>query len=461
MMKGYLTVFLSLSLSILIGFVLMLTGTAVINAEKIRMEVAADAGMNSVLGEFHVGLHDRYGLLYIDASYLDKEPSVSNVEARLQFFIQEGLRMQTGFSFWGEVQLTNLQITDGVTAAEGMGNSMKYQAVCYIQDKGIAGRERLTGEYVSSLSAIDGNDALGEWRVLQEQIAGMELPLILNEKGDWEEMPLGNPADAVFSLTGSDLLYLLEVDNSQPDIAVRPEEYISGRVIRNLGNAPYKEADDLWFVSYLFAQMGRYRNPRENSLLQYQLEYIAQGKESDYENLETVAERLLQWRFAQNADYALGNSGLYGEAWAMAGELYAVLLKPEFQEPVARSILYACAYLESLAEVKCLMSGGQISMESDSFYTKVEQVAAGGVPIPSSPEGGDMGYEEYLASMLLLLPENVRNLRSMDIMEMDIRLMTGNSYFCMDWCFEKYTAEILAEGSLGREYKLYRTYGYY
>lgn len=454
MMKGYLTVFLSLSLSILIGFVLMLTGTAVINAEKIRMEVAADAGMNSVLGEFHIGLHDRYGLIYIDASYLDKEPSVSNVEARLQFYINEGLRRQAGFSPWGEIQLTNLQITDAATAAEGMGNSMKYQAVCYIQDRGIV-------EYFPSLNVVDGNDALGEWRALQEQIAGMELPLILNEKGEWEEVPLGNPADAVFSLTGSDLLYLLEIDNSHTDIAVRPEEYISGRVIRNLQNTPHKKADDLWFVSYLFAQMGRYRNPRENSLLQYQLEYIAQGKRSDYENLRAVTERLLQWRFAQNAAYALGNSGLYGEAWDMAGELYAVMLKPEFQEPVARSILYACAYLESLAEVKCLMSGGQISMESGSFYTKVEQVAAGGVPVSSSPEGGDLGYEEYLACMLLMLPENVRNLRSMDIMEMDIRLMTGNSYFSMDWCLERYTAEILAAGPFGREYKLCRTYGYY
>ena len=54
MMKGYLTVFLSLSLSILIGFVLVLTRTAAVNAEKIRMEMAVDAGMNSVLGEFHV-----------------------------------------------------------------------------------------------------------------------------------------------------------------------------------------------------------------------------------------------------------------------------------------------------------------------------------------------------------------------------------------------------------------------
>lgn len=461
MMKGYLTVFLSLSLSILIGFVLLLVGFAVGSAEKVRMESATDAGMNSVLGEFHIGLHDRYGLIYIDASYLDKEPSVDNVAGRLDFYIREGLRNQEGYAPWGEVRLTNLQITGFGTAAEGMGSSMKHQAVCYIQDKGIRGKESSAHEYISSIGDADTRDVLGEWGALQEQIAGMELPRILNEKGKWEEVPLGNPADAVFELTGSDILYLLGANEWQSGVSIRPEDYISGRRISRMGNSPGRETDDLWFLSYLFAQMGRYHAPREDSLLQYQLEYIAQGRESDHENLKAVAERLLSWRFAKNVAYALENPSLCGEAWAMAGELHAVLLKPEFQEPVSRSILYACAYLESLAEVKCLMSGGQIHIEGDSFSMGVEQVATGGIPSAAASEEGGIGYEEYLACMIAMLPEEVRNLRSMDIMEMDIRHISGNPHFFMDWCIERYTAEISARDSLGREYKLYRTYGYY
>ena len=38
MMKGYLTVFLSLSLSVLAGFVLFLIGHTIQNAGKIRLE---------------------------------------------------------------------------------------------------------------------------------------------------------------------------------------------------------------------------------------------------------------------------------------------------------------------------------------------------------------------------------------------------------------------------------------
>lgn len=461
MMKGYLTVFLSLSLSIFIGFILLLAGAAIGNAERIRIEGAADAGMNSVLGEFHIGLHDRYGLIYVDASYLDKKPSIANVEDRLAFYIRAGMTKQKRSASFGEIHLTDARVTNVGTAVDGMGNSMKYQAVCYIQRMKDRGREASVDKYLASLYAVDGYDALEEWGALQEQIAGMELPLVLNEKGEWEEVPLGNPADAVFGLTGSDLLYLLEVDNSHTDISVSLEEYISGRVIENAGNLSDKQADDLWFLSYLFDQMGRYRAPREDSLLQYQLEYIAQGRESDYKNLKAVAEKLMQWRFAQNADYALNYSGLYGEAWEMAGNLYAVVLKPEFHEPVTKSILYACAYLETLSELKCLMSGGEIDVGSDSFHAGVDMVVSGSIPSTASVEGNGIIYEEYLACMLLMLPEYVRNLRSMDIMEMDIRFISGNPYFSMDWCIERYTAQVLAEDSRGREYEICRTYGYY
>ena len=67
MKKGYLTVFLAMSLGFLTAFILMLTAGAVYNAEKLRLECAADTGMNAVLSEFHRGLYDRYGLLYVDA----------------------------------------------------------------------------------------------------------------------------------------------------------------------------------------------------------------------------------------------------------------------------------------------------------------------------------------------------------------------------------------------------------
>ena len=137
MMKGYLTVFLSLSLTALIGFVLFLTGNAIRNGGKVRLECATDIGMNSVLAEFSVALQERYELFYIDASYLGRAPSVSNIEERLDFYIRRNLSTGSRKKPWMNVELRKVTVPEVIVAAEGEGESMKYQAVRYIQDSNI------------------------------------------------------------------------------------------------------------------------------------------------------------------------------------------------------------------------------------------------------------------------------------------------------------------------------------
>lgn len=461
MMKAYLTVFLSLSLSVLIGFALFLTGSSIKNAGKIRLEAAGDIGMNSVLAEFHIALHDRYDLLYVDVSYLGREPAISNMENRLWFYLSSNIDNDSEDEPWGDVDLREVSITEIVTAAEGNGSSMKNQAVKYIQDSGIQREEADVFEYLDIAGSLDSRDTMGEWSALQETIAGMELPQIKNQKGEWEEVPLGNPADRIFDFANSDSLYLLNINLDSVGIGnIQREKYISGRKIENMTKDAGYQADSKLFLNYLFEKMGNYRNGREGSLLQYQLEYIIQGETSDYENLRAVAERLIKWRFAGNAAYILENDFMYEEAAKIAEALYAVQLKAEFQEPVTRSILYACAYLETIAEVNCLFEGGRIRMEKNEWQTSMERVVSGEISYDLGGWEG-LSYEQYLACMLLLLPEDTRNLRSMDIMEMDIRYLTGNPCFSMDWCVERYSAQIRAEGAFGDGYTLNRTYGYY
>lgn len=459
-MKGSITAFLALSLSFLTGFVLLLTGNAVGNAGKVRLEGAVDLGMNSVLGEFHTKLHERYGLLYIDTSYEGREPSIQNLESRLDFYIRQNSNKQGKGKPWGGFLLEDVKVAEIVTAAQGKGNSLKYQAVCYRQDCG-KGEKIIYGTAAEEAEFFGSFDAMSEWSAIMRQIEMMELPMVLNEQNEWEEVPLRNPAEAVFSLTGSDLLYLVSSDTYEIGVGlIQPQAYISGRTIQNLASKSSKEADTRVFVEYLFDKMGNYGRMKGGSFLQYQLEYIAIGARSDYENLKGVAEQLLAWRFAENASYALPDSGLYAQALSVAEQLQAVKLKEDFKEPVARSIVYACAYLESLGEVGCLLSGGRVALEKSHWSTSVEQVLSVDIPKIGSMDAG-LSYEEYLFCMIMLLSEDTRNLRSMDIMEMDIRYLTGNTKFSMDWCVERFTAKAHAKGSLGNEYFLNRTYGYY
>ena len=462
MMKGHLTVFLSLSLSLLTGFILLLTGNAVKNAEKVRYECAVDTGMNAVLSEFHIGLFERYGLIYIDASYLERHPCISNTEDRLKFYIEENTTkiLTEKNAPWGQINVQEVVIPYFETAAADMGASMRNQAVCIMEDTGICGEERDISSQMGEMRKLSQSTPMEEWDSIMEQLNSMELPRILNEEGIWEEVPLSNPADGIYHLAQSDILFLAEINLD----AVNPakiflENYISHRQIENIISTrqSFKKEDNL-FLSYLYENMGYFENPRALSLLSCQMEYIVEGKASDLENVRAVAEELFRIRFADNVICALEDGQLRAQALALAENLQAVSLKEELKAPVAESILYACAFLESVGDVRALYKGKSIPVRKSSHSMSVSCVLG---DRSYDVEGGQgWSYKQYLGGLILLAGEETVNLRAMDIMEMDIRLSDGNHNFKMDWCIERYEANITATG-YGCNYELRRLYGYF
>lgn len=441
----------------------MLTGCAVRNAGRVRLECALDTGMNAVLSEFHIGLFERYGLIYVDASYLEKKPAVSNVEDRLAYYLEENTVkvLERKNSPWGSLQVEGVSVSSFETAAADLGASMRNQAVLYVEDTGISGEEREAVRQKGDMQALDMGSPMSEWCSIMEQLAGMELPLVQNEEGLWEEVPLSNPADWVYGLTGSDIFYLAQIGPQPVNSARIPlQDYISHRQTKNMDGSKreYRKDEDL-FLSYLFHKMGCLGNEREGSLLSCQLEYIAQGKGSDLENVREVAERLFRWRFADNASLALTDGDLRAQALAAAGELEAVCLKEEFRGPVAESILYACAFLESVGDLKTIYSGGSIPLRKSGHQMSVYHVLNGSLYCTGSEAG--LFYEQYLAGMILLTEEKAVNLRAMDIMEMDLRFSEGNKNFSMDWCIERFEADVTACGTYGSHYSLKRKYGYF
>lgn len=463
MMKGYLTVFLALSLSILTGFILFLTFNAIKNGEKVRFECAADIGMNAVLSEYHTELFDKYGLLYVDASYLGNNPSEENVEERLRFYIERNTNhiFETKNAPWGSIQTKDVDIISFETAAAGKGLSMRNQAVNYIEDAGIVREETQILSCKSQLLELEALDPLGEWSNIMGQLAEIELPLVINEQNEWEEVPLSNPADWVYGLTGSDALYLAEarLDMLSP-ISIDTGNLISHRPVQNtsVSDRIYKQNEKM-FLTYLFEKMGNYEDIPDDSILCCQIEYLVEGKESDLENMAAVAERIFRWRFADNAEKALADGNLRSQAQLAANELLAVQLKREFEDPVVQSILYACAFLESIGDLKALYAGGKVPLRKGTHQMSVDKVL-GGVRYTWEGSNG-FGYSQYLAGMLVLMDAEMLNLRTMDIMEMDIRFRKGNAGFCMDWCIERLEAVITAGGGLPDVMRLRRKYGYF
>jgi hypothetical protein len=300
----------------------------------------------------------------------------------------------------------------------------------------------------------------------QEEIDSIELPTIINEEGEEEEVSLGNPADAVNSQRGIGVLSLaargIEISRASTDLS----QYASKRT-KNKGtglrdNEEISLSEKLLIDEYYCEKCGRYGRELDKSLLKYQLEYLIYGQNSDYRNLEKMTQTLLFWREASNFAYMLGCSAKQSEADLVAGALTAVLLVPELKDSVKWSILFAWTFAESVSDVNILLEGGRVPLfKSDSTWQLglAEMLLFRG-NIGKKDCGEGLYYKDYLRMKLGMTDLKDKTLRFMDIIEMDIRRTEGNREFKIDHCLDTFCGELVVGTSYGYEVKIERVYGY-
>ena len=120
--------------------------------------------------------------------------------------------------------------------------------------------------------------------------------------------------------------------------------------------------------------------------------------------------------------------------------------------------------MESLADVKCLMQGGRVPLMKTSadWKTRIGDIINfSGKALDTGGGGHGLNYQDYLRIMLFLEKSQTKNMRAMDIMEMDIRLTPGNTHFCMDSCFDSYLADISISSAFGYHCDIRKRYGYH
>lgn len=187
------------------------------------------------------------------------------------------------------------------------------------------------------------------------------------------------------------------------------------------------------------------------------------GKDTDWQNLEQTAKKLLHIREVSNIIYILSDTAKIAEAEAMALGLTAVTMTPALAEPVKYTILFAWAYVESLQDVKALLNGGRVPIYKTAadWKTGINSIKNVKGSLSDSDSGRGLNYKEYLEILLFLTSERGRTFRAMDIMEMDIRKTLGNSAFRLDGCFDTFKAHISITSGFGYSYEMERLYGFY
>lgn len=478
MRRGYITVFLSLSLTLILSLVFTVIEGARISAIRMKFECVADIGMNSVLAEYHRELLEQYDLLFVDTSYCGPHPEIANTEAHLRNFAQKNLHPGERMGIFGgrdflAMDMEAVEIREYSVASDDGGAVLKRQATDYMNDYPLGAVLDKIGQNAELFQGfgIDTSDVGAQRQKYESRIEAIGLPEEEGEEGKQEKVPLNNPADIANATRGSGVLNLV-LPNPSAVSAVKVDlgEYLSCRAGRLAGTGLCEEAvkaggapDDLVFQAYLFEKCGHYGQEMDKSLMKYQLEYILAGQDTDWKNLEQVAKKLLLWREAANVLYLFSDSSKVAQAQAMAAALTAVILLPELMEPVKYTILFAWAYVESLQDVKTLLAGGRVPLVKTAadWKTGINAIKNVRGSLTEDSGGSGLNYMEYLGIMFFLQNKEVQAERAMDIMEMDIRRTPGNAAFRLDGCFDCYQARLTVGSRFGYSYEMTRKYGFY
>ena len=475
--KGYLTVFLSLSITIILSLILALYQGARIGAMKMRTECVSDIAMNSVLAEYHRELQKKYDLLLVDTSYGGASPSIANTEEHLRYYVQGNFDRTPEGLLFGAVRLTGMECREAKIpayslATDGNGAVLQRQILAYMTAEPAEGLlSRISGN-VGELKShgYDSRDIEAENEENQQQIREIREAAANREKDkgetETEQEAQENPADLVATQKSAGILSLAIPDQAGISTAsVQLSQYASHR--QNMTGTGLDETETLSLTDrvlldqYMFEKCGSYTDIREGTPLKYELEYILEGEGSDRENLEKVARKLMFWREASNFSYLITDTEKCKKAEAVAMLLSAVTGLPELEEPVKYSILFAWSFAESISDLRILFQNGRVPIvkTNDTWKTGFLEMAdlrhAGG-------GSGDQGlnYEEYLRMLFFMEHMNTKTERLTDLMEMNIRETAGNQNFRLDACMDCFTGEIRTEGRNGFSMKIQRTYGY-
>lgn len=252
-----------------------------------------------------------------------------------------------------------------------------------------------------------------------------------------------------------------------PEYAPASENFVSQRSLQSGVNMIPEQVSGFdsktMMLIFLTEMFPCYTSEENDSEFKCQMEYAAAGKGSDAENLESVCRKLLAMREASNLAYLLSNPAKAAEADELALAVCSAFGHPELQFLVSLALKSGWAFAESILDVRELLDGGKIALvkSDDSWQLSIDAlpyVLSQADSIRHSSSNG-LGYKNYLRLILLTKNQAALTGSAMDLTEWNVRQAEGKGSFRLDSCIG--SMDVILKGNLGnKELAVREIYGY-
>ncbi len=441
--RGTITVFLSLILTLILSLILAVTESAIYHGARMRTEMIMGMGMDSIFAEYNRMLLSRYDLYFIDTSYGSGKIGIKNTQEHLKDYLDRNCKVSkgsllSGGDFFG-MKTKSLEILDVSYAADSTGRVFKRQAIEAIKDiYGISALNALCSKVKKDASdykdtGYEDENPDAKQAELEEKLNGIDY-----------KIP-ENPAAGVFDEKPGILDHIMDTSNvSKKHIEISSlashRKLNTGSGIKAPSYDPDSLLNEIYFDEYIMNKCTDYIEKSDKASASYEVEYILQGQNTDVANLKKVTGKLLALRYAACAVYIMKSETKRKPVETVAEVIGALLGIPtEATKAVADLILLAWAYGESVSDTVRLLAGERVPLIKTDEDWKMPLYALVSIKSnakPTGQKGTGLSYEDYLRIFLLLMNKNDKVMRTMDVVEMNLRLTDGNQNFRIDGCAE-------------------------
>lgn len=443
MVKGEITVFLSMVFLLLLTLVGAVMESVSIQVLKNEKRAASGRAMESVFAEYQTKLLENYDIFAVEGTYETGQWSEENILNRLTFYGAENI----------ESDIEKIQYL-----SDSNGQAFYEQAAEYEKEKyGVDAIESLTG----GLSVWKDQKESAEKYEEENTKTSVELDALLEEAE--QELPEeDNPIESVSKIrTGKILETVIPrsfvLSSKTIDSSGMPSKRSLNSGWGSFPENTSKTASPIFFNLYLLDKFGCASDESKDRALDYELEYLLAGKASDAENLEAAVKKILLIRFGPNYGYLCTDAAKKAEAETLAAGLCTLLTVPGATELVKQAILLAWAYGEGVMDMRSLLSGRRVPLIKSKETWQLPLtglMTLGGDGDINEGKDCESGYtyERYLQMLLLLEKKESLAMKALDLIETNLRVSEGLQFFRIDNCITKLETTSTCSMRRGIEY---------
>ncbi len=474
MRRGVITVYLSLVFLIMLSLLLVLLESARVYAIGTMTERYADMAAEMVFSAYVQPLAKRYDLLVLDVG--ENEENLDQFAEYLSMNLGDG--QGNGRIFNLNAQIETVEEEKTASVKDESWKSLKEQIERYekyaLGSNGIENLKELMAQLQGTGVAEKVEDYSGELRsegqAADKAVAEMEQS---EENAENTDENVRDPRPGIKQWLKSGLLTLVMGDRNISGKNIDTEQcswhieenkkqtlidnFDGYREVINALNAQnitdrirqglQEQKTQLMVNLYILEKFGRLCGNDElvkksgESILNYEVEYILYGHETDRENLESTAAGIFTLRTLLNLAYlytsqekgAVLQSVVQGlsilAAIPVVGQLLQLLLMVCW---AAAEAVVDCAALTDGKKVPLMKNDGNWNLTMEQLISIGEKGGNASDYVRDGSSGLD--YGQYLLILMLLTPSEAKMIRMTQLMECNIRLIDGYEQFAFSKC---------------------------